>query len=314
MKSLFKGMLGVLTVTLALSGLTAASALAAGAPTAETKPAGGITETTAALAGTVNPNEAETKYYFEYGPTTSYGSKTIEHTILTKGAAAGTAKGLTPGTTYHFRLVATNSYGTAYGSDEQFTTLTAPEVVVVGGRKITELELQGESKTPFIEWEGRKSISCESATFGLVFLNSKEVEGHMKWNRCKQSPTPECTNGHEVVESETLKGSLGYTNRAKKEVGLVLEGKSSKVWAKKVNCDGLGIRSITGKLAGRLVLPVNTKIARLAAIGVKYEVNEAKQLAGELAGQLIWGEETAELMGFGASFTGSANIEWEVKA
>jgi hypothetical protein len=312
MKSLFKGVLAALTVTLALSALAAASALAAGAPTAETKPAGGITETTAALAGIVNPNEAETKYYFEYGPTTSYGSKTTEHTILTKGAASGTAKSLTAGTTYHFRLVATNSYGTSYGSDEQFTTLTAPEAVVASG-KITELEVQGESKRAILEWEGRKSIECSSASFAFWFLNSKEVEGHMKWNRCKQSPTPECTNGHEVVESETLKGSLGYTNRAKKEVGVVLEGKSSKVWAKKVNCDILGTESITGKLAGRLVLPVNTKIARKAAIGLKYEEEEAKQRAGELAGQLIWGEGT-EPLGFEASLTGSANLEWEVKA
>lgn len=93
---------------------------------ADTEAATEVTETEATLNGTVNPAGQETKYYFEYGPTTSYGSKTSEI-----GAGSGTSgvkvnhtlTGLTPGT-YHFRVVATSSAGPSYGADVTFKAAT----------------------------------------------------------------------------------------------------------------------------------------------------------------------------------------------
>jgi hypothetical protein len=77
------------------------------------------------LHGVVNPEGLETKYHFEYGTTTSYGSNTSE-----ASAGAGVknvpveqlAKGLQAYSTYHYRLVATNSTGTTYGMDQEFGT------------------------------------------------------------------------------------------------------------------------------------------------------------------------------------------------
>jgi hypothetical protein len=97
-----------------------------GKPTVETQVATSIGEAGATLNGIVNPRSAETKYYFEYGPTTSYGSKTAE-----ASAGSGTSNleesktvtGLAPSTTYHFRIVATNSKGSADGADQVFTTV-----------------------------------------------------------------------------------------------------------------------------------------------------------------------------------------------
>jgi hypothetical protein len=93
------------------------------APSVTTGLATNVTETEATLHGIVNPNGLETKYYFEYGTTESYGSKTAE-------ASAGsgesnleeskTITGLTPGSTYHFRIVATNGSGTTHGADQVF--------------------------------------------------------------------------------------------------------------------------------------------------------------------------------------------------
>ena len=83
-------------------------------PSAETKAATNTGETTATLNGTVNPHGAETKYYFEYGTTVSYGSKTAE---ASAGSGTGNLEeskaltGLTRGTTYHYRIVATNNAG-----------------------------------------------------------------------------------------------------------------------------------------------------------------------------------------------------------
>jgi len=91
------------------------------APAATTEPASAVSETGATLHGTVNPNGAATTYYFEYGPTTSYGTSS--------GGSAGSARGnvfvsraitgLAPGT-YHFRVVASSWAGTTYGADRTF--------------------------------------------------------------------------------------------------------------------------------------------------------------------------------------------------
>ena len=112
-----------------MSALTAASALAAGAPTAETKPATNITEKAATLNGVVNPNGAETKYYFEYGTTSKYGSTTAESTLASGTNNVEVKKlilALSVHTAYFFRIVATNSHGTAFGENEVFTTNDFP--------------------------------------------------------------------------------------------------------------------------------------------------------------------------------------------
>jgi len=101
------------------------------APSATTEPATNITKSGATLNGTVNPEGLETKYYFEYGTSESYGTKTAE-----ASAGSGTSNvkestaitGLTAGTTYHFRIVASNSHGTTDGSDQAFSTLLFPNL------------------------------------------------------------------------------------------------------------------------------------------------------------------------------------------
>lgn len=105
---------------------TASAVLAFKAPpTVTTGAASGVTKTEAILSGTVNPNAQSTSYYFEYGTTTSYGSKTPTVAVGEGQQALSQAKGVTglkPGTTYHFRLVAFNGAGTAQGEDRSVTT------------------------------------------------------------------------------------------------------------------------------------------------------------------------------------------------
>jgi len=76
------------------------------------------------LAG-VYPNGETTTYYWQYGSTTTYSSRT-------RGLSAGAGTrpvmvtahltDLKPGSTYHYRLVAVNATGTSYGYDASFTT------------------------------------------------------------------------------------------------------------------------------------------------------------------------------------------------
>jgi len=104
------------------------TAQAATAPSALTGPVTAVASTTATLSGTINPNGTATTWYFEYGTSTAYGTKTPAG-----NGGAGTANtgvssnlaSLTGGTTYHYRLVATSTAGTTNGSDGIFTTQSA---------------------------------------------------------------------------------------------------------------------------------------------------------------------------------------------
>jgi len=103
-------------------------------PTVQTGQASAVTDTSAEVAGTIATVGSQTTYHFEYGPTTSYGSKAPANAEGIAGSERSprtfteTLKGLQPGTTYHYRLVATNAAGTTAGEDRTFTTLGADEV------------------------------------------------------------------------------------------------------------------------------------------------------------------------------------------
>ena len=96
-------------------------------------PSGGTRLT---FSGIINPRGTATRYYFEYGTTTDYGSR-IPATDASAGAgttdfavpASFTAVGLTPATPYHFRLRASNGGGTTLGADQQVITNPTPNIV-----------------------------------------------------------------------------------------------------------------------------------------------------------------------------------------
>jgi hypothetical protein len=94
-------------------------------PEASTSAPSEVQETQAKLNGSVNPRGTDTHYYFQYGPTTGYGSATSEVDAGSGRSAvpaSSTVTGLEPAATYHYRLVATSAGGTVYGSDQSFTT------------------------------------------------------------------------------------------------------------------------------------------------------------------------------------------------
>ena len=84
------------------------------------------------LSGSVDPNATATTWWFDYGTSTSYGSKTTA-----KSAGSGTGPtsvsehitGLQTGRTYHFRLVAMSDGGTTLGADASFRTSGSPFAV-----------------------------------------------------------------------------------------------------------------------------------------------------------------------------------------
>lgn len=87
-----------------------------------------VAASSATLQATVDPNGADTHYYFEYGPTTAYGS----HAPALPGADLGSAPGaqsvlvhltgLQPTASYHYRLLAVQDGETFAQRDQTFTT------------------------------------------------------------------------------------------------------------------------------------------------------------------------------------------------
>jgi hypothetical protein len=91
----------------------------------------------ATLNGSLEPDGADTHYYFEYGETEAYGSVTPAvdaGEAFKREPALAQVTGLKGGTTYHFRLVATSSFGTTMGADKTFVTAVfVPLAPVIGG-------------------------------------------------------------------------------------------------------------------------------------------------------------------------------------
>jgi len=84
-----------------------------------------VTAKSATLWGLIGPNNDSTTYYFEYGPTNSYGSISPEVSGLTDNSTelvSVVISSLSPGTIYHYRVVAYNTGGISYGDDLTFTT------------------------------------------------------------------------------------------------------------------------------------------------------------------------------------------------
>ena len=100
-------------------------------PQAITGAATAITQSSATLGGSVDPQGASvaTSYHFDYGPSTAYGqSSSTASTLGADGNIQAGLTGLSPGTTYHYRLVASNATGMSVGDDQQFTTQPLPPV------------------------------------------------------------------------------------------------------------------------------------------------------------------------------------------
>ncbi|MEY4731398.1 MAG: hypothetical protein RL681_344 [Candidatus Parcubacteria bacterium] len=96
------------------------------ATVAETQNAANVTQTSATLRGAVNPQGSQTNAYFEYGTSSSLGTRAGDQTLYgVSGSQYLTYQltNLSPRTTYFYRVAAQNQNGVSYGSILQFTTM-----------------------------------------------------------------------------------------------------------------------------------------------------------------------------------------------
>jgi hypothetical protein len=169
-------------------------------PAATAEAASGVTGTEVTFNGTINPEESDTHYYFEYGLTTSYGTNTTEFDAGSGGTSVKVSQkitGLKEGTVYHFRLDVFNGSGSFHSGDV--------EVHTVG----TEWRLGGAALTEPVatNWKGKLKLSdsnsgavveCEDAAEGPV---EPGIEGEVtKWTASKCVGVKVCESSGVTVE------------------------------------------------------------------------------------------------------------------
>jgi len=165
-------------------------------PTVVSGEATSLKYSSATLNAIVNPNGANTSYYFEYGTSTDYGSSTGDVNIGGGTSDVSVNASITElnfSTIYHFRVVATSSFGTGYGSDKTFTTDSLmPTVSTLSATLITPnsatlngaVNPNGEAATYYFEYgldtsygsttssgsagSGTSSVSVNASIFGLI--------------------------------------------------------------------------------------------------------------------------------------------------
>jgi hypothetical protein len=147
------------------------------APAVASDAASPVTQTSATLNATVNPDGLEiSECQLEYGtaaideasapcsPAPGSGTSPV--------AVSAALTGLPPNTTYRFRISATNEGGTSKGSEQMFKTLPYPPVAKTGvapSPSTTSATLQGE-----VDPNGGEITVCK-LEYGIAALNESSV-------------------------------------------------------------------------------------------------------------------------------------------
>lgn len=120
----------------AVAGLVVAALLVASCSFGETRPADDVTDVGVTFHGLARNTVAEaTTYWFEYGPTTSYGTSTPQQSVNAANVGQGypveaTVGGLAEGRTYHYRLCTRGADGAGTcGRDLSATTTSGRDSV-----------------------------------------------------------------------------------------------------------------------------------------------------------------------------------------
>lgn len=240
-------------------------------PSAGTGSASSVTQTGATVGGTLNPNGQATQFYFEYGPTSSYGYETNAQTTpagSTDIGASAVLAGLNGGVTYHFRLVAISPGGVTLGSDATFTTTTPPQATSAPATTVTNdsavfngtVNPEGRNATYYFQYGTTTSYGLQTAPASAgagtsdVAVNS-EVAGLMP-NTTYHFRLVSTSSGGTTYGSDEIVATAGTTTPASTvrlmgHMGFVSPG---QVIGVEVGCFG------TSPCAGTFTVTVSGKV------------------------------------------------------
>lgn len=170
------------------------------APSVTTLPPSRITSTSTMLNGIVNPNGVVSRFWFEWGTTTSLGTKTPVKLLLGTPLDFNTNIAVTafqPNVLYYYQMVATNTLGMTRGAIETFLWNNTPPVIisaeaVLASDRIFRVEFTGQSNhfyrveytTNLINWiDAGAATEVGSSTFELQ--HSAEAPSTKRFFRIK---------------------------------------------------------------------------------------------------------------------------------
>ncbi len=177
-------------------------------PTVTTNAASGVGSGAATLNGSINANGQATTYYFEYGKSTSYGTKTgVQNggTDTNPVNVSAAISGLQTGQTYHFRLDAASTGGTTNGNDMSFTASAGPSATTKAASSVNSsgAKLNGSvvpnglSTSCFFDYGTSTGYGSKSATVSAGLGNEggqRVSDGHRP--RCRDLPLPRLVLEH----------------------------------------------------------------------------------------------------------------------
>jgi hypothetical protein len=159
-------------------------------PDLATNPAEGVESNSAVMTGTVRVIGGGTEYFFEYGPTTEYGSVATGEELQGSGKLVEveeTAVNLLPETTYHYRLVSEGPAGLVYGKDRTFTSGTRT-------MSVEEEEVErSEEEAPLEEEDSSPSLNALAKSdpgefFGIMWSGDiKRMVEKGSYNKIEES-------------------------------------------------------------------------------------------------------------------------------
>lgn len=261
-------------------------------PSVSTGSARDVRSTSARLTGTVDPNGRSSQGWFEYGPTTAYGSRTTQRPVGggdTGVAITETVSGLPPGTVIHFRAAGASDAGTTYGADRTFRTSSAPTVttgpvgeIAAGGATVTGTVVpNGRNTRWWFEWGTSSAFGSRTPSAGAG-SGTTPVQVDARLTSLPAGTTihvrlvAESSGGREAgadVTFRTAQAPVATTGRVL-AIGLaraVVGGRVSPMgltttwWAEYGPTPSLGRRSIaTGIAAGTQDVPVAVRLTGLA--------------------------------------------------
>ncbi len=149
-----------------------------------------VTSESVTLNVPLDPNGDDTRYYFQFGPTLSYG---FEVPVVAPGVDIGSVSGvqnvsvhvqthLVAGTFYHYRVVVLQGGEEFFEPDHVFTTQSVSEAAVLVDGRVWELvsppDKKGALIEPFNGSEGTgDSIQAASDGSGIAYLTSGPAVG-----------------------------------------------------------------------------------------------------------------------------------------
>ena len=150
-----------------------------------------ISSTGAVLGANVNANGVLSRFWFEWGPTTSLGSTSAVKILFASATTFTTnlpVSGFQRDTEYYYKVVATNALGYSAGSIQTFKWVSTPPADLAFFKDVdgaSQIEFEGEAfhshvvqgSSNLVDWIdlGPASTNLTQSTTSFLFRHSQTV-------------------------------------------------------------------------------------------------------------------------------------------